>query len=126
VLTACRRVLRPGGRLAFYTIFIPQGLSETDYRRAARSRSVGITCWRREHKELLNAAGFVDIQEMDFTDEYLRVTRQWGISRQRHADALRRAEGEASFEQSAKENRSAAAAIEAKLLRRSLFVAQRP
>ncbi len=125
MLRACWRVLRPGGRTAFYTIFIPSGLSDKDYRRAARSRS-RVTSWRREHPELLSASGFSNVEEIDLTDEFLRVAQAWLEARERHADELTEVEGQADFAQRLKENKISVAALRDGLLRRSLFVAQRP
>ncbi len=112
--------------MAFYTIFIPQGLSRRDYRRAARAGAPGVTSWRREQSDLLRAAGFVDIEELDLTPEFLRIARAWRQALGRHAEALREAEGVPEFEQRVRENRARVAAIEAGLLRRSLFLARSP
>ena len=111
--------------MAFYTIFIPSGLSDKDYRRAARTRS-RVTSWRREHPELLDAAGFSNVEEIDVTDEYLRVTQAWLDARERHADKLAEVEGEVDFAGRIKENRASVAALLDGLLRRALFVAERP
>ncbi len=111
--------------MAFYTIFIPSGLSDKDYRRAARTRS-RVTSWRREHPELLHAAGFSNVEEIDVTDEYLRVTQAWLKARERHADELSEAEGQTDFAQKLKENKASIAALRDGLLRRALFVAERP
>jgi len=125
VLRACRRALRPGGRLAFYTIFIPPGLSEPDYRRARRSGPSAVTSGRREHRELLDAAGFVQVSETDLTDAFLKTTLAWYRARERRAVELSEAEGEAAFSERQNDSRGQARAIEAGLLRRSLFVAER-
>jgi len=126
VLRACRQVLVPSGLIAFYTIFIAPGLSDADYRRAARSGAPGITSWRRSQDDLLLAAGFLDISETDVTAEYLRVARLWYEGRQRHAAELEQVEGETQFAERQRDNKAASAAIEAGLLRRALFVAKRP
>jgi len=118
-------VLRPDGRMAFYTIHIPPGLSPAAYRRAARARSPGVTAWRREQTDLLRAAGFVDIEALDVTGDFLETTHRWLEARTRHADELRRVEGP-DCDQRIRENRSAIRAIEQGLLRRSLFVATSP
>ncbi len=111
--------------MAFYTIFIPAGLSDRDYRRAARTRS-RVTSWRREHPELLNASGFSNVEETDLTDEFLRVAQAWLKARERHADELAEVEGQTEFAQRLKETRASVAALRDGLLRRSLFVAERP
>ncbi len=112
--------------MAFYTIFIPQGLSEADYRRAVSAGAPGITSGRREQPDLLRAAGFVPLEEADLTGEFLRVARAWLESRLRHAEALRKAEGSEDFETRLKDSRLGVGAIEAGLHRRALFVARRP
>ena len=118
-------MLKAGGRTAFYTIFIPSGLSEKDYRRAARIRS-HVTSWRRGHPELLSASGFSNVEEIDLTDEFLRVAQAWLEARERHADELSEVEGQAAFDQRLKEIKASVAALRDGLFRRSLFVAQRP
>ncbi len=126
MLRACRRLLRPGGRIAFYTIFIPQGLSEADYRRAARAGAPSVTSRRREQPDLLRSAGFAEIAETDVTDDFLRIARALLEARDRHASELRESEGESEFTKEQAERRARVAAIDGGLLRRSLFVAERP
>ncbi len=126
MLRACRRLLRPGGGVAFYTIFIPPGLSESAYRRALKLGPARAASRRREHQELLRSAGFVAVSETDLTAEFLRITRQRLEARERHAADLRQSLGDSEFEENQSESRAQIEAIEAGLLRRSLFVAQRP
>ena len=117
--------MRPSGRIAFYTIFIPSGLSPSEYRRAARSGPAAVTSRRREQGQLLRSAGFARIEESDVTGDFLRTTRAWQEARARHAGELIEAEGEAAFRDRQRDYRLQANAIEAGLLRRALFVAQR-
>ena len=125
MLRACRRLLQPSGRIGFYTIFIPPGLSESAYRRALRLGPPGVAS-SRQQADLLSDAGFVDIAETDVTAEFLRIARARLEARGRHAAGLRQTEGKSQFEQKQAEERAQIEAIEAGLLRRSLFVAQRP
>ena len=118
--------MRPGGRLAYYTIFIPPGLSKTAYRRATRIRSGSVTSWRREQQELLTSAGFAQVEETDVTDEFLRITLALLGAKERYATDLRLSQGQSEFDRVQRQNRATAAAIEAGLFRRSLFVAQQP
>ena len=118
-------MLKPGGRTAFYTIFIPSGLSDKDYRRAARSRSP-VASWRREHPDLLSASGFGNVEEIDLTDEFLRVAQAWLAARERHTDELAEVEGHADSTQKLKDSKTLVASLRDGLLRRSLFVAERP
>lgn len=126
MLRACHRSLRPGGRLAFYTIFITAGLSDSDYRRAARAGPPAVRARRADHTDMLLAAGFADVQETDLTAEFLRTARARYQGRQQHFAQLAAAEGEASVNQKQADSRAQIKAIEAGLLRRSLFLARRP
>lgn len=126
MLRAGRRLLRPGGHIAFYTIFISPGLSDADYRRALRLAPPGVASGKREQQELLRSAEFVKIVETDVTAAYLHTARGWLEARERHAAELRLPEGEAQFEQKQMQNRAQVKAIQEGLLRRSLFVAERP
>lgn len=125
MLRACRRVLRPGGRLAFFTIFIPAGLSREAYERALIAGPPEVH-QRHDHQTLLASAGFVEASEADVTDEFLKIARRWLEARKRHAAGLREALGEPEFLRGQTESQATIAAIEAGLLRRSLFVASRP
>ncbi len=126
MLRACRRLLRPGGGIAFYTIFIPPGLSESAYRRALKQGPARVASRRREHQELLRSAGFVAVSEADLTAEFLRITRQRLEARERYSADLRQSLGDSEFEENQSEGWAQIEAIEAGLLRRSLFVAERP
>jgi hypothetical protein len=125
VLRACAELLKPGGRLAFYTIYIPAGLPPDVYERAKQAgpRAAGTP---EDHQSMLRSAGFGAVREIDATVQYLATLRALFASRQRHARALRREAGAEELDRRLKETRDAAAAIEAGLLHRSLFVAQRP
>ena len=74
MLRACKRLLRPGGGIAFYTIFIPPGLSESAYRRAMKLGPPRAGSRRREHEEPLPLAGFVKVSGTDLTSEVLRIS----------------------------------------------------
>ncbi|HLB26137.1 MAG TPA: hypothetical protein VJN32_00690, partial [Dehalococcoidia bacterium] len=121
MLRACNRLLRPAGRIAFYTIFIAPGLSEAAYRRAARAGPSAVTSRRREQVDLLRSAGFAAVREIDVTEAFLRSTQAWYQGRDRYAAQLAEAEGEASFRERQRDYRLQARAIEAGLLRRALF-----
>ncbi len=125
MLRACRQILKGGGRMAFYTIYIPPRLAEDAYQRAvlAGPRAVASP---QEHQAMMRAAGLVRAAETDVTDEFLRIARGLLEARERYAPELRESEGESEFARAQFERRAAVAAIEAGLLRRSLFVAERP
>lgn len=125
MLRACRRLLREGGRLAFYTIFVAPDLSERDYRRAVRSGPPAVTSARRDHKEMLESAGFARVEEVDVTEAFLATTNGWYEWRERYAAELRQAEGQAAFDERQRDNRLQARATQGGLLRRALFLAER-
>src|SRR5438552_16392339 len=76
VLRACRRLLRPGGRTAFFTVHVTPGLSKRDHRRAvlAGPRAVASD---RDQPSLLRAAGLEDVEENEVTAEFLITVQAW-------------------------------------------------
>ena len=60
------------------------------------------------------------------TAEFLTTTRAWLDGRSRFERELREADGAALFEERQRDSRVQAEAIEDGLLRRALFVAERP
>ncbi len=85
-----------------------------------------MTSWHRSQTDLLRTAGFVEIDEEDATEEYLRIRRITIEARERYAEEFRKAEGEMQFADDQRGKREELAAIEGGLLRRSLLVAERP
>jgi hypothetical protein len=118
-------VLRPGGRLAFTTIFIPSGLSPQDHRRAARAGPPAVAA-TRDYPAQLRSAGFTEIEEVDLTDAFLATARAWlrySLELQAELAALH-PPGE--FADRLVRRRRAITAPQAGLLRRSLFLARQP
>jgi cyclopropane fatty-acyl-phospholipid synthase-like methyltransferase len=122
VLTACRRILRRTGRMAFYSIFVAPGLSGTDRRRAIRDGPPAVAT-RSDYHRLLRSAGFADHHETDVTTAYLRTARQWLRRQQEFAAELAAPEPPEALTERLTRRHAAVAAIEAGLLRRSLFIA---
>ena len=108
--------------MGFFTIFVADGLSERDYRRALRSGPNFVSSGRRDHKEMIISAGFDSVEEIELTAEFLDTTNAWLNGRERYRDELIAAEGAVSFEERQNDSRMQAIAIEDGLLRRSLFV----
>lgn len=125
MLRACRRLLRPGGRTAFFTIHLSPGLKGDDARRG-KEAAPGKTYARKDYATLLRSAGFTEIEATDVTDEYLRFTGRLLEVNGRHEKALRAAAGDEMFENRQTRREGAIRGIQAGLLRRSLFVARRP
>lgn len=125
MLRANRRVLRPGERIAFYTIFVPPGLTDRDRRRAARSGPPTVAT-PSTYRSLLCSARFVELNEVDVTAAYLDTARAWLRHGQEFEVELTAREPPGAFADKLAHRRAAITAIEAGLLRRSLFLGTRP
>lgn len=122
MLRACRRLLRPGGRLAFFSIFVAPDLPPAQHRLAAGAgpdATVGPPI-----AGLLERARFTDVVERDLTEEYAASARAWLAARLRHRAELRPLDPE-SYDQRIGRNRGAIPVIEQGLLRRALYLARR-
>jgi hypothetical protein len=125
VLRACRRILRPAGRLAFYTIHPAAGLSSAQRRRASRDGPIAVAT-SRPNKELLAAAGFTRVTETDCTAEFAATTRAWLHHWDANHAGLAALLGEQAFAERQAERRAQLHAIEDGILARSLLTARRP
>ena len=76
--------------------------------------------------ELLLRAGFVDVAELDGSEEFRIVAKEWIDQWDAHRDALINIYGEAEFESRQHDRRMQLRAVEDGLLRRSLFLGSRP
>jgi hypothetical protein len=76
VLRACAKLLRPGGRTAFFSIHPAPGLTVSQRRLVSRHGPPAVAS-PRTHRELLEAAGFDEITETDYSDEFVTVTQAW-------------------------------------------------
>jgi hypothetical protein len=108
--------------MGFFTIFVADGLSDRDYKRALSSGPSLAGSRRRAHRELLSTAGFTSVEEIDLTEEFAETTRLWLEARARHRDELVAAEGLAKFEEREDDSTRQLSAVEAGLLRRALFI----
>lgn len=122
MLRASHRVLRPGGRIAFYTIHIPPGLSGRERRRGVLA-GPPVVASSSTYPGLLRSARFADLVEVDVTAAYLDTARAWLRHGQRYAEQLATLEPPGVF---ADKLARRSTAIEAGLLRRSLHLATRP
>jgi cyclopropane fatty-acyl-phospholipid synthase-like methyltransferase len=124
-LRATFRALRNGARTAFTVIFPVAGLSPAETRRAieAGPPNCGL---RTSYPSLLRSAGFVEIEEVDRTADYLSTAARKLEVAEQFAEAMIQMLGREPYDEMQAERRLAVAAIESGLLRRALFVARRP
>lgn len=122
VLRACKRLLRTGGRLAFTTIHVAEGLDAARHRRAVRAGPFRVAT-RRPYPELVVQAGFCDVVVADVTPEYARTQRAWLEANASRAEEVRRIISDREFAIAQADRRLSLAAIEDGLLRRSLITA---
>jgi len=108
--------------MAFFTIFVAPGLTPSQYRRALRSGPTFVSSRRKDHCEIIASAGFGRTEETDLTAEFLLTSRAWQTERSKHAAEMIAVEGEAAFNERQGNLNVQSEAIEAGLLRRSLFV----
>ena len=124
MLRASGRLLKPGGCTAFFTIFVTPGLDPRDHRRAVRWGPRAAAS-RKSPRELLREAGLEGIEEVDVTEAFLETATAWLRHGRRLEPDLRETLGSEKFEELQADREVSVAAIEAGLLRRSLFVATR-
>jgi len=110
--------------MAYFNIFISHEAPEEEQRSFARFNPGQYS--RAEQAGLLRSAGFVNIKETDVTAEYLRVQRALYEASNHHAADLRRALGAPRFDEGQANRQRTLRGIEAGVLRRALFVAERP
>ena len=125
MLRALKQLLRPGGRIAYTTIFVTPGLDSKRRRRARQSgpRAVGS---RTDQRQLLVSAGFTDIDVVDLTAEWAVTARGWIDGWDANEAELTALEPAAAFVERQEERRIQLRALEDGLLRRGLFSAGRP
>ena len=125
MLRASRRILRPSGRTAFFTIHPAPGLTPAQRRRASRDGPIAVAA-ARPHRELLEAAGFTEVAETDCTAEFAATTRAWLDHWDAGHDDLVALLGEQAFADRQADRRAQLRAIEVGILARSLLTARRP
>jgi hypothetical protein len=117
-------VLKRGGRIAYFTIFIANDVAEATRREIRRVGAPGVYS-RAEQTALLRSAGFTRITETDVSKEYRRVQQALYDANARHERAMRKVLGDSEFEGRQQTRRQNVAWIASGAVRRSLLVAER-
>ncbi len=117
-------MLKPGGGIAYFNIFIAPEVSPED-RRPYKQEQPELYS-RSQQIALLRNAGFARIEETDVTAEYRRTLEALCQANDRHAGSLRRIRGSGDFDTSQRYRRERIRGIDDGIIRRSLFVAERP
>ncbi|HVL65178.1 MAG TPA: hypothetical protein VM573_08435 [Actinomycetota bacterium] len=117
-------MLKPDGRMAFYTITPAPGLSKKEHRRAVRlgPRAAAVS---RPLDELMEAARFREVETVDVTHAFGDVARAWDREFNDHEASLREVLGD-ELEERRADRRGMIAAIEEGLLRRLLVTGTAP
>jgi hypothetical protein len=76
--------------------------------------------------ELVAGAGFVEVDEIDFTEEFLVTVRRWLRFSREFEPGLRAAVGDDAFDEQMDDRTDMVEAIESGLLKRALLVAVAP
>ena len=125
MLRALRRLLRPGGRIAYTTIFVAPELSPAERRRAQRSGPRAVAS-RSDQLQLLTSAGYVDVEMIDLSAEFATTARAWLEGWEANAEELSALDSPGAFAQRQHERQVQQRAIDDGLLRRGLFSATSP
>lgn len=125
MLRANRRLLRPGGRLAYLVIEVSPGL---DRRRRRRANSVGPrhVATASNYLSMMRTAGFVGMERIDVTREYRDTAAAWLAQRLLNAPELKELLGDETHEEKVRDGEATIAAIDEGLIRRGLYFARRP
>lgn len=121
VLAECRRVVRPGGRMAFSVIHVPPGLSAADHARALETAPEFAEA-PADYARLLAETGWSVIERRDLTAAFAASCRRRMSVEQELREALAPLFGEAELEARLERMRRRIPVLERGHLRRDLFV----
>ena len=124
MLRECKRVLKPGGRIAGYVIHIPAGVTEAQERRAAELGPSDVTAPALP-EVLTQAAGLTIMVTEDVTDAFRATCAALAAARRDLAEELRAEEGDDFYEEERRKKNAMLQGIDEGILRRSLGVANK-
>ena len=118
MLRGCKRVLKPGGRLAFFVV------ATDDSAPVAPTDSYdGFVTEASGYRPIVEEAGFRSIESSDVTDAFLSMSLRWLAVAADLEDDLRSALGHDVFDDKLQSREETRDAIESGELRRLLFTA---
>ena len=98
MLRSARRILKPTGKMAYWVIEITPGLSAADYQLAMEGEANSAMPQHAPTGDLLEFAGFGQVEARDVTKEYLDVAAAWLVAASSLEAPLRRALGDDVYE----------------------------
>ena len=123
VLSECRRVVRPHGRMAFAVIFVADGLSPQDRADAVAAGPPFVES-DRDYRTLLAQTGWRVVGVADLTAAFCRSMRTLIGAREKHRDQLKELLGPAVYDDMMARSRENLPRIERGLLQRALFTVE--
>ena len=124
MLRAKRRILKPGGRLAFLVIAVADDLTTAERHRALEAGPDHVEAGDG-YPGMLDAAGFEDVDFSDVTPEYRITLEAWIREWETEAAGITGLLGAGEFEERQQRRHRASAAIDDGLLQRWLISARR-
>lgn len=120
VLTSCRRVVRPGGKMVFSVILITPDLTDAEYELAAVSGPPFVRA-DGTYPAMLEQAGWDITDQRDLTADYGKTVEHMLHQLEHHADEVGAVFGEDDAAQERTRRRATLDALGKGLLRRELF-----
>ncbi len=118
-LRACRRLLRPGGKMVFTVISIP---SPAAYERAEKNDPPFVAA-ASDYPAMLRETGWKITEQTDLSADFLDSTRRILAEEESHGDALTELHGAAAYAELLGKRRKRTGLLEQGLLQRELFAA---
>ena len=123
VLSECRRVVRPGGRMAFTVLEVMPGLSPLDHGRGVEGGPEYVES-DDPYTDLLTETGWSSVGDRDLTDEFGAMAERLHVARETRRDRLVELLGRDRVEEMLDRNQRRIASVEEGLLRRCMYLAE--